>query len=1298
MKQQPRCFLAMALFCLPFILLAQQPGLIFRPTQTVLGKSVLDPNNDGYVSSSSTGFISKHDFGTGSELRLIPLPSLEAEPHSDLTTGANGGHTDLTSSDSISLQSSYVGVKEVAGVKYFIVRIRIGGASTATKGYSVLIDTDGAFSVGLLGSNNPGYDKEVALETGNSGRVAVYTHTLGGTTLDHAFPLGTHHQRSIASTMTNGDADYFYDFFVPISALGISTSQMIRLTAATITSAQSGITGTISDFNGVDDKKYGNNRTALMMALVTTFPSASLDQLADPNFSFGLPKSLPPVINSAITPGMTTLSGTSNEADGTVITVYRDGVNIGTATVTGGVWSMAVTAMVAGQVFTATATAPNKSVSDLSSQVVVPASTQDCFTAAPVITSRSSSIISGTWSGDVTSNGTNVEIQLYTQTDASTITIFSSGPTQGKGFVQNLGTSWSIDPGLSTNIFNGTNFLAKARVVSNNCQSGFSGVSIKTSGNTGVVTTAPTVITSPVFASGPAQNIVVRNNANYVAILILYINGVEFGRTSSAVAAATTNGGTDGGTHTFSVPGLFEGDKISSRAQATAVDYWISNVSNIVTVQLQTPQVTSPPEITGTYYATGSQTVSGFSNEPAGTVITLYRDGVLVGTGTVNAYNLWSITGVNLSSAGQQLTAYAKAEGKSISTVSNTVVVKGTRPSAPVVTGPSYYYTATSVMGTNGAGTVTVYLDGEPIGTTTPVGGNWTLSGLANRTLYKGGGLTATNTVSGVESLVSNEVPITGITGFKIREKKPDGVADTSMPVGYFSGDVMYLEIFAKKSNGGNGPLESQYDGAPTLSAEVPILRWQGDGQAAQTGRIGSSGTGFEFSLGGHGTAKKIMVIDPDDPTAFGETTIDILIPNWRGQAATLNGDERRNRVPINWLHNRVPLPGADIAFDPTTVHQDLTLDTSYHWGEVNFNGMGYDVVLGNHDVEITSLINRGNTSGNPHGRGSMFRTNGTGRLQMKVSEGQTLTMHVGNSAYNPLTIVNQGFADTFYVQVIDSMYANGGSGAAFPRGHIGRTWEISKENAANTAGVQLAFQFNVNQKRGSIGTHVLYHHNGTSWDAVSQASPAVAPGTLPADSTFLITFPLYTGSFSPFGVGDVEPLPVDLTHFSGACVDANAEINWETASEIQSQWFYLEQSQDLIVWKSVERLAAAGNANVLTKYAWRGQAEGPYFRLVQVDFDGTREVFPSIYLACDLNENGVLVFPNPAHGQFSVLGLDAFSEVQLLDVTGKMQWRGQSNVSGGIDVKVDGFMAGVYLIQGQKAGVPVTHRVVIQP
>lgn len=1298
MKQEPKCFLVLVLLYLPLFIGAQRPGLIYRPSESAFGQRILDPNGDGFVSSTSRGFVSKHDFGNGSELRLIPLPSLEAEPHSDLTTGSNGGHTDLTSSDSIPLQSSYVGISEVAGVKYFLVRIRIGGASTATKGYSVLIDTDGQFSVGLLGSNNPGYDKEVALETGNSGRVAVYTHTLSGSTLDHSFPVGIHHQRSIAATNTNGNPDYFYDFFVPLSSLGISTSQMIRLTAATITSAQSGITGTISDFNGVDDKKYNNNRTALMMALVTTFPAASLAQMENPNFSFGLPKSIAPVIQATITPGQTTLNGTSNEANGTVINVFRNGVSIGTATVNGGTWSLSVSAMTAGQTFTATATAPNKSVSDLSMEVVVPAAVQDCFTPAPAgltrATQGSNRSITGTWSGDVTPNGSNVRIQLFRQTAENTITVFNSGTAQGRGFVQANG-SWSIITGLGSTDFNNSNFLARATVVSNSCESGFSAVNVRTSGNTntiGVVTAAPTIVTTPVYASGPAQNIVVRNNATYAATLILYINEVEYARTLTTIAANTT--------HTFSVPGLFENDRISARAQGTGTSpsYWLSNVSNIVTVQLLTPPATLAPEIQGKYFATGVQTVTGTSIEPAGTVITLFVNGNQVGTTTVNGFNSWSISGVNLSVVGQVLTAFAKAEGKSMSPVSESTTVKGNRPSPPNVTGPNYFFTATSISGTNGAGLVTVYLDGEPIGTTTPTSGAWALSGIPSRTLYKGGQITATNTVNGVESNTSNHVQVMGISGFKIREKKPDGVADTSMPSGYFSGDVIFLEVFAKRGNGPNGPLETQYNGAPQLTAEVPILKWEGRGQSAQGGRIGSGSTSYQFSVGGHGPAKRIYVVDPDDPTAYGETFIDVDLPYWRGQPIPLNGDERRNRVSSNWLHNRVPLPGANIAFDPTNTYQDLTLDSSYQWGEVDFNGTGFDVVLGNYDVEITSVANRSNTGANPHGRPSMFRTNGAGRLKMKVNTADTITMHVGNSVYNPLTIINQGYTDTFYVQVIDSMFANGYNGAAFPAGHVGRTWEISKATPANTDGVQLGFQFNANQVQGSINTFTMYHYNGSGWDAVSQSTPIVAPGTVPADNEFLITFPLYTGSFSPFGVGDVQPLPVDLTKFTGLCNEASSELSWETASEIRSQWFYLEQSHDLIEWHMVERLPAAGNSNVLQQYQWKGNARGPYFRLVQADFDGSREVFPSIYLACEGSTAGLLVFPNPAREQFNVFGLDPNTMVHVYDLNGKKVWSGQSDLAGGSITSTANFPGGIYVIQGQKDGFPITHRIVVNP
>ncbi len=236
---------------------------------------MLDPNGDGFISISSSGFSGAQDWGSESELVLKALPSLEGEPHSDLTTGSNGGHTDLVSNASNTFQSSYVGIKNVDGIDYLIVRMRIGGASTATKGYSILIDTDGEFSPGLLSSVNPGYDKEIVLETGNSGRVAVYNHSLGGTTLHNSYNLNDYHQRSVAASTINDDADYFHDFFVPFSGIGITSSQMIRITAATVTSAQSGIAGTISDFSGIDDKKYANDRTALMLAIVNTVSSVS---------------------------------------------------------------------------------------------------------------------------------------------------------------------------------------------------------------------------------------------------------------------------------------------------------------------------------------------------------------------------------------------------------------------------------------------------------------------------------------------------------------------------------------------------------------------------------------------------------------------------------------------------------------------------------------------------------------------------------------------------------------------------------------------------------------------------------------------------------------------------------------------------------------------------------------------------------------------------------------------------------------------------------------------------------------
>ncbi|HEY0670083.1 MAG TPA: hypothetical protein VGD22_18025, partial [Sphingobacteriaceae bacterium] len=335
---------------------AQTPGLIYKPA-TGAGKAVLDPNGDGYVSATSSGF-SGSDYGVQSELKMIAIPQLSIEPHSDISTGSAGGHTDIV--DDATRKAVFV----LSDGTNLIIRFRIGRASTAAKGYSVLLDTDNTFS----GSgNNPGFEQEVVLETGK--RVVIYNHT---NTTFVEYDLEQHHQRSVAYTTNNSDADYFYDFYVPLSGL---SSNPVRFAATTITSASSGITGTISDVGGVNDLAYGGNVLAMLNNVITSFPPTELSSLTEGGV-FAPVKSSPPYISGSINTTSTSISGTSTEPDGTTITVYKDGISIGTTTVTGNAWSLSGISggtLTAGSTITAKAQdiLGGKSLSDASNSIVV---------------------------------------------------------------------------------------------------------------------------------------------------------------------------------------------------------------------------------------------------------------------------------------------------------------------------------------------------------------------------------------------------------------------------------------------------------------------------------------------------------------------------------------------------------------------------------------------------------------------------------------------------------------------------------------------------------------------------------------------------------------------------------------------------------------------------------------------------------------------------------------------------------------------------------------------------------------
>ena len=775
---------------------SQTPGQIYLPADAT-GRAIMDPNGDGFVSKDRLGFVSNADGAGKMELSMIRVPYFTRDPQGDLATGSSGSQLDFIGSSDDN-GTVYVISRTVGGVEYLMVRLRLGANASAGKAWGLLIDTNSDIS---FSGRNPGYEKEVLLVTGSGGGVQVNSLTPGTTTVTASprlTPLDTYHQRALA-----GNGNVFYDYYVPITSLGITTSTLLRFVAVTVTNGTSAISGTVADVSGVDDRTYGNNTATMLKVLGQASPLVSLTNLGGLE---GTQTTVAPTVNGPISTAATTITGTSVEASGTTITVYRNGNSLGTTTVgASNTWSYSLggTTLSLGDLITAKATASGKSISEISNTVEVTRA-QSCYVAPPAITAASNSgninvTVTWTWPSGVTPTTTGDDaaiVSVYEQTAIGTFTL--------RGTATAMGTNGTLlyPVGGSGNL-SGT-FVAT--ITFRTCTSQYSNTvvfdrsSIVTTGET----TAPTVVTDPILASTGNRDIVVKNNHSASATLILYVNGAERARNTGVAAGANS---------TFSITGLIDGERVNARAQGQVSTDRISDISNQIIVG--TSVTSNAPTITGTYTAGSSKTVNGTSDEPAGTVITLSKTvssvTTTLGTATVDAFGNWSVSGLTLAT-GDVLTATAKASGELTSAASNSVTVAAGVPTAPTIsTTPIIANQTATISGTGGLGTVTLYLDGSPWRTTT--GSSWSTTGYAVSDLSRGSVVTATNTVSGVESAASNSVTVTGVVSFEI----------TGAPSSITAGTPFPITITAKDGASGTGNTFTNFNGYVTLTSTSAI-------------------------------------------------------------------------------------------------------------------------------------------------------------------------------------------------------------------------------------------------------------------------------------------------------------------------------------------------------------------------------------------------------------------------------------------------------------------------------------------
>ncbi len=146
---------------------------------------------------------------------------------------------------------------------------------------------------------------------------------------------------------------------------------------------------------------------------------------------------------------------------------------------------------------------------------------------------------------------------------------------------------------------------------------------------------------------------------------------------------------------------------------------------------------------------------------------------------------------------------------------------------------------------------------------------------------------------------------------------------------------------------------------------------------------------------------------------------------------------------------------------------------------------------------------------------------------------------------------------------------------------------------------------------------------NGSCWEnigGVDHHSVSANPyGTITVDVSIPATR-AYSKIVSLGSQDHSTVLPIELTALTATCDGRSSLIEWTTATEKNNDYFSLERSDDAVNFVEVARVAGAGNSIEPIDYAYTDygiHGGDNYYRLVQVDYDGTRTVSEIVVANC---------------------------------------------------------------------------------
>ncbi|MEO1053939.1 MAG: DUF2341 domain-containing protein [Bacteroidota bacterium] len=446
----------------------------------------------------------------------------------------------------------------------------------------------------------------------------------------------------------------------------------------------------------------------------------------------------------------------------------------------------------------------------------------------------------------------------------------------------------------------------------------------------------------------------------------------------------------------------------------------------------------------------------------------------------------------------------------------------------------------------------------------------------------------------------------------------------------------------------------------------------------------------------------------PNDPILDGARTIGALIiesgasVDLNNNDLTLTGD-LRNEGAFNQTDGTLTIAGSTqqrISGSNSLTINDLVMNNA---AGANFAaGMQVDGtmtltsgVVGLQDGNLV-IGNSGSISG---GTSSSFvATTGNGCVtQNNIGAGGRtggILFPIGTSStsYTPVTIDNTtGVADDFCIRVCQGFFQEGtcGTGTLVSSEVVDKTWFID-ESVVGGSDVSITFQWNgSNELSGFDRSSVnLGHHNGVQWETLATTS---AVGSDPYTATAA-----GVSDFSPFSAGSgASPLPIELLSFIAEEENGKVILTWETASEINNDFFTIERSADGALFEPIRNIDGAGDSNEVLSY--EAVDNDPYggvsfYRIKQTDFDGKFSYSHVEKVTVESDEVlSLSVYPSPNRGNDITVNVNGLAgreivEIQIIDLVGNLKaiYLTESSRSGILSqqIKVSDLSAGIYLVK----------------